>query len=368
MDDMEEYTINDNLRACGLPDDDEDELASGSEALFGSSDAPINVEGGDDAGAAGGAGASAATPPVMPSSSPSVSTGTSTHFKRARSGVWNDFDEIFETLPNGKKVRVAAKCRHCSHVLSGRSSAGTGHLHRHQKVCLAKVKHAALVQSRLKYNPDGSVHTWEYKPDIACRELCRLIARLDLPLGFGFEDAFEEYIQRAQNPRSARVSRQTTTRDLEKYFLERRFALIECLKSVSSVCLTSDIWSGNAKEDYLSVVIHFVSADWELEKRVIGLRLIDVSHSSANIVERVQSVFTEFGLKDKVLSVTLDNASSNASAMARPIPNFHGYLGLDPEPLGTERTVRGLLHQRCACHIINLIVKSGLKRIVAEPL
>ena len=56
MDDMEEYTINDDLRACGLPGDDEDELASGGEALFGSSDAPINVEGSDDAGAAGGAG------------------------------------------------------------------------------------------------------------------------------------------------------------------------------------------------------------------------------------------------------------------------------------------------------------------------
>ncbi|KAG2620952.1 hypothetical protein PVAP13_3NG192126 [Panicum virgatum] len=131
MDDMEEYTINDDLRACGLPGDDEDELASGGEALFGSSDAPINVEGGDDAGAAGGVGAGAATPPVMPSSTPSISTSTSTHFKHPRSSAGNDFDEIFETLPNGKKVRVAAKCRHCSHVLSGRSSAGTGHLLRH---------------------------------------------------------------------------------------------------------------------------------------------------------------------------------------------------------------------------------------------
>jgi len=193
--------------------------------------------------------------------------------------------------------------------------------------------------------------------------LCRLIARLDLPLGFGYEKAFEEYIQRAHNPRFVSVSRQTTTRDLEKYFLDRRYSLIECLKSVNSVCLTSDIWSGNAKEDYLSVVIHFVSADWELEKRVIGLRLIDVSHSGVNITDRVESVVTEFGLKDKVFSVTLDNASSNASAMAKLIPKFVGYLGPDPEPLDNHDTAsHGLLHQRCACHIINLIVKSDLKR------
>ena len=94
-------------------------------------------------------------------------------------------------------------------------------------------------------------------------------------------------------------------------------------------------------------------------KRVIGLRLIDVSHS-----ERVQSVVTEFGLKDKVFSVTLDNASSNASAMAKLIPKFVGYLGPDPELLDNhDTTLHGLLHQRCACHIINQIVKSGLKRI-----
>jgi len=53
---------------------------------------------------------------------------------------------------------------------------------------------------------------------------------------------------------------------------------------------------------------------------VIGLRLIDVSHSGVNITDRVESVVTEFGLKDKVFSVTLDNASSNASAMAKLIP------------------------------------------------
>ena len=89
----------------------------------------------------------------------------------------------------------------------------------HQKQCLKKAKHAALVQSRLQFNGDGFVSGWEYKPDVARRELCRLISRLDLTLGFGCEEDFEEYIQRAHNPRFSRVSRQTTTRDLENTFL-----------------------------------------------------------------------------------------------------------------------------------------------------
>jgi hypothetical protein len=88
-----------------------------------------------------------------------------------------------------------------------------------------------------------------------------LIARLDLPLSFGESDAFEEYIKVAHNPQFVSVSRQTTSRDLVKYFSDRRSELMESLKSVSFVALTSDIWSGNAKEDYLSVVAHFVSFD-----------------------------------------------------------------------------------------------------------
>jgi hypothetical protein len=36
------------------------------------------------------------------------------------------------------------------------------------------------------------------------------------------------------------------------------------LLTASSVALTSDIWSGNTKEDYISVVAHYMNADWVL--------------------------------------------------------------------------------------------------------
>jgi hypothetical protein len=179
--------------------------------------------------------------------------------------------------------------------------------------------------------------------------LCRLICTLDLPLGIGSTAAFECYIKHAHNPRFTDDCRQTTT---VKFYNRSRTSLIDVLKSsVSCVALTSDIWSGNAKEDYISVVAHYVNADWVLEKRVIGMRLIDVSHNGANIADRVKTVIADFGLTDKVFSITLDNASANTNAMNILSPQFSRYVG------------SLFLHQRCACHIINLIVKSGLKRL-----
>jgi hypothetical protein len=79
------------------------------------------------------------------------------------------------------------------------------------------------------------------------------------------------------------------------------------LASACSVSLTSEIWSGNAKEDYIFVIGHYVNADWELQKKVIGIRLIEVKHTGENIVEKVGCVIQVFGLLDKIFYVTLDN-------------------------------------------------------------
>jgi hypothetical protein len=93
--------------------------------------------------------------------------------------------------------------------------------------------------------------------------------------------------------------------------------------------------------------------------------LIEVNYSGENIASSIASVVDELGLVDKTFSVTLDNASSNVKAMETLTPIFAGYLGSDPAPKpdDPDKRIYSLVHQRCACHIINLIVKSGLKRM-----
>ena len=73
----------------------------------------------------------------------------------------------------------------------------------------------------------------------------------------------------------------------------------------------------------------------------------------------------EFGLIDKVFAVNIDNASSNSKAMESLTPMFFGYLGsfAAPTPDNPNKRKYLLVHQRCVYHIINLIVKSRLKRL-----
>jgi hypothetical protein len=129
------------------------------------------------------------------------------------------------------------------------------------KSCMQKRNHANMVRSKLALNPDG-LKNWVYDPMVARTELCCLIARLDLPLGIGETEVWKDYIKRAHNPLFEKVSKQTTTRDMSKLFDEQRAMLMKSvLPAASFVSLTSDIWSGNAKEDYIFVVAHYVSAD-----------------------------------------------------------------------------------------------------------
>lgn len=61
----------------------------------------------------------------------------------------------------------------------------------------------------LKYNCDCFVFRLEYIADVAMQQLCRIIARLDLPLCFGDCDTFDDFIKIVDNPRLSNVFRQT---------------------------------------------------------------------------------------------------------------------------------------------------------------
>ena len=108
-------------------------------------------------------------------------------------------------MVNGKRIRFQAKCLRCCKFYAALSTFGTGTLKRHIKSCSIRNQKSCLSQSLIQFNSDGSVGHQDYSPEVARKQLCHLIARLDLPLGFGDSEAFEEYIKVAHNPRFSTV-------------------------------------------------------------------------------------------------------------------------------------------------------------------
>jgi hypothetical protein len=110
--------------------------------------------------------------------------------RKLTSDMWDDFDEIFKEL-YGKQVRYDTTCRFYKSQLTAPSIGGTGHLRRHRKACAAKSQNIGKTQCVLQFNADGFVRSWDYDSSNTRTELCRLIATLDLPLGFDAHPAFE---------------------------------------------------------------------------------------------------------------------------------------------------------------------------------
>ncbi|KAL4325049.1 hypothetical protein GQ457_11G023860 [Hibiscus cannabinus] len=149
-------------------------------------------------------------------------------------------------------------------------------------------------------------------------------------------------------------SRATITRDCYALFVEKRKTLKDFFKNLSSrVCLTTDTWTSAQNLSYMCLTAHFVDDTWKLHKMIINFCPI-VGHFGELIGRTVEKCLLEWGLK-KILTVTIDNASSNDLAIKylNQIVNLWDGSVLDAQ----------FLHMRCAARILNLVVKDGLKEV-----
>jgi len=101
----------------------------------------------------------------------------------------------------------------------------------------------------------------------------------------------------------------------------------------------------------MTVTASFIDDNWQLHKKVISFFKVK-GHKGEDIGKNLLRCLTEWGL-DKVMTVTVDNASANDNGVAV----------LRRQLQGTNIAGGKYLHMRCAAHIINLIVQDGLKEV-----
>ncbi|XP_010247968.1 PREDICTED: zinc finger BED domain-containing protein RICESLEEPER 2-like [Nelumbo nucifera] len=94
---------------------------------------------------------------------------------------------------------------------------------------------------------------------------------------------------------------------------------------------------------------------WRLQKRVLNFVHVPPPHCGVDIVDAIYKCLKECGLKNKVFTVSMDNASYN-----------HSCLRFLREIFSRNRRLlcKGkLFHVRCCAHILNLLVQDGLGEI-----
>ncbi|KAL4290808.1 hypothetical protein GQ457_14G015550 [Hibiscus cannabinus] len=214
-------------------------------------------------------------------------------------------------------------------------------------------------ESKTKCNADGTIETvsvpklWRFDQEKIREALAKMVILDELPFSFVEREGFRMFCKIAI-PDFIPPSRTSITRDCYALFIEKRRTLKNFFKNLSSrVCLTTDTWTSAQNLSYMCLTAHFIDDTWKLHKMIINFCPI-AGHSGELIGRAVEKCLLEWGLK-RILTVTVDNASSNDLAVKylKQIVNLWDGSVLDAQ----------FLHMRCAAHILNLVVKDGLKDV-----
>ncbi|CAH9100269.1 unnamed protein product [Cuscuta europaea] len=279
--------------------------------------------------------------------------------KRKKSIYWEHFEQVDN---NGYH-----NCKYCKKRIRAVVKNGTSGMKNHLERCAEypptkdKKKRLVAFQSTTSLK-DGTIRTdnntelWHFCHESARRGLARMIIVDEFSFSIVEREGFRDFCK-LLNPEFVVPSRRTVTRDCYALFIEERRKLKSSLSNLSCrVCLTTDTWTSGQNLSYMCLTVHFIDDEWKLHKRILNFCPI-AGHSGELIGKAVEKCLIEWEIK-KVMTITVDNASSNDLAVKylRGRLNHWGGSVLDGQ----------YLHMRCATHILNLIVKDGLKDLDAS--
>ena len=232
--------------------------------------------------------------------------------RKKTSAVWKDF-KIVEK--NGVKK---AECNFCKDLLSISSSGSTTHFHRHLTSCfphIAASKRQKVSTIDMK-GPEcvNVVKNFSYNVK-KVRELAfHMIFYHEYHFSMMEHVVFNKFM-RANTPYWQKISRTTARNDCQSTYEIEKKKLKTILRGVNKVSITTDMWTSGQKISYMVITCHFVDPDWHLQKRVLNFCNVPPPHNGVIIADALQKCFIDWGIENKVSTITVDNARYNDVAL-----------------------------------------------------
>ncbi|XP_019160034.1 PREDICTED: zinc finger BED domain-containing protein RICESLEEPER 2-like [Ipomoea nil] len=238
----------------------------------------------------------------------------------SRSPMWDYFEKIKES----NDVIVKGKCIYCAKIYQCESKKhGTSSLRNHMVSCLKNPHSKDTRQSLLTFQAVtsltsgqptvGEIGTWVFNQESIRRALVEMIIINEFPFRFVEGICFRRFIAIAC-PRFIVPSKWTISRDILVVYEEERLKLKSFLRGSSHrVSITTDSWTSIRRINYMVVIAHFIDSEWKLHKKILAFFPV-TSHKGEYLAKALENCLLEWGLRD-VFSVTVDNASSNDTAM-----------------------------------------------------
>ncbi|XP_059446001.1 zinc finger BED domain-containing protein RICESLEEPER 2-like [Corylus avellana] len=267
--------------------------------------------------------------------------------RKRTSYIWNHFVEVDE----GGGVKKN-QCKWCKTKFSISKSSTTSTMVRHLKKCFKYL--GSKKQRTLSVDVSDNITSFN-NDETRVRELCaHMILYHEYPFMLLEHEIFNKFMK-ACTPHWKRISRVTAKTLCFATYDKEKKKLKTLLSKVHKVNITTDMWTSCQKVSYMVVTCHYIDEDWRLNRRVLNFCNIPPPHSGHTIAEALHKSFRDWGIENKICSITVDNANANDVAMRHIRDVFN---------LGKLLVIGGkLFHVRCVAHVTNLMVQDGLAEI-----
>ncbi|KIL55792.1 hypothetical protein M378DRAFT_53553, partial [Amanita muscaria Koide BX008] len=249
--------------------------------------------------------------------------------------------------------------RNVYRYLDSSDATSTSNLKRHAKICWgeetvkaagnakdARAARVILAKTNLK---DGTItaafersgkgkvtysHRQHTKTESRC--IVRWVSESMRPFQIVNDRGFQS-LMKTGRPDYHIPSPETISRDVKQVF-----------EHDGALNFATDAWTSPNHRAYIAITIHF-EKDGVPVAMLLDILEVAQSHSGLNLAAAFANVLEDFGISDKILSITCDNASNN-DTMIEELEDLVAAF-----PGETNRT-------RCFAHIINLVAKSVLQQ------
>ncbi|BAF18359.1 zinc finger BED domain-containing protein RICESLEEPER 3 isoform X1 [Oryza sativa Japonica Group] len=303
-----------------------------------------------------------------------LTTPTASRRRRKKSVVWEHF--TIEEMPGGVSRASCNLCKQTFAYSCGSKISGTSHLKRHITLAscpmlknedmklslpLATVTNndgegCAERVAKRHYRSTGYANAM-FDQDRTCSNLAKMIILHDYPLHIVEQRGFTAFIGSLQ-PRFRVIDVDTIEGQVHSVYQKERENLMHVFSTVPGrISLTVRLWATSQTLGYISLAAQFIDTEWRVHRRMVNFMMVSSPHSENSLSEAISTSLSDWNMKDKLFTITLDNDPSSHDIYSA---NMINYLSNKKDNI----MIKGQLFVvRCYAHILNTVAQDVIASV-----
>ena len=156
---------------------------------------------------------------------------------------------------------------------------------------------------------------WKRFTSAVCQFLAKDLVPIDTVNDAGFRSMLKVF-----DPRYTLPDRTTFSRHYLPSLYQKQKALVfeQMASGLKYFALTTDCWTSRAQHSFMSLTVHYICAEWNLQSHMLETGEITTEHTAVNLSSYLQESLGRWNLQSTQVSAAVtDNASNITAAISR---------------------------------------------------